>query len=177
MKVTKVSEGFIHHVEKFECGGDVTKYLKPYKCPAGIPTIGYGNTFYEDGTKVKLTDPTITKERAIAILKKAMDYFEKQVDAYTTDSVNQNQFDALVDFAYNAGVGSLKSSTLLKKVNTNPNDPTIANEFMKWVYGGDGTHNKKDDDGDGLIDEPGEKQKLGGLVNRRKAEAELYFKK
>lgn len=177
MKITKVSDGFIHHVEQFECGGNVTKYLKPYKCPAGIPTIGYGNTFYEDGTKVKLTDPAITKERAIAILKKAMDYFEKQVDAYTTDKVNQNQFDALVDFAYNAGVGALKASTLLKKVNANPNDPTIRNEFMKWVYGGDGTKNKKDDDGDGLIDEAGEKQKLGGLVNRRKAEADLYFKK
>ena len=140
-----------------------------------IPTIGFGNTFYEDGTKVKLTDPAITKERAIKILQVAMSYFEKQVDSYTTDKVNQNQFDALVDFAYNAGVGALKASTLLKKVNANPNDPTIANEFMKWVFGGDGTKNKKDDDGDGLIDEAGEKQKLNGLVNRRKAESDLYF--
>ena len=156
-KITKVSENFIHHIEKFECGGDVTKYLKPYKCPAGVPTIGYGNTFYENGSKVKLTDPTITKEKAQSILKSSMDYFEKQVDTLVVDSINQNQFDALVDFAYNVGIGNLKSSTLLKKVNKNPNDPTIREEFMKWVFAGG--------------------KKLNGLVKRRESEADLYFKK
>ena len=153
-KITKVSENFIHHIEKFECGGDVTKYLKPYKCPAGVPTIGYGNTFYENGSKVKLTDPLITKEKAQSILRASMDYFEKQVDALVVDSINQNQFDALVDFAY---IGNLKSSTLLKKVNKNPNDPTIREEFMKWVFAGG--------------------KKLNGLVKRRESEADLYFKK
>jgi lysozyme len=156
-KITKVSENFIHHIEKFECGGDVTKYLKPYKCPAGVPTIGYGNTFYENGSKVKLTDPLITKEKAQSILRASMDYFEKQVDALVVDSINQNQFDALVDFAYNVGIGNLKSSTLLKKVNKNPNDPTIREEFMKWVFAGG--------------------KKLNGLVKRRESEADLYFKK
>ena len=156
-KITKVSENFIHHIEKFECGGDVTKYLKPYKCPAGVPTIGYGNTFYENGSKVKLTDPLITKEKAQSILRASMDYFEKQVDALVVDSINQNQFDALVDFAYNVGIGNLKSSTLLKKVNKNPNDPTIREEFMKWVFVGG--------------------KKLNGLVKRRESEADLYFKK
>jgi len=177
MKITKVSNDFIKHVELFECGGDVTKYLKPYKCPAGVWTIGMGNTFYEDGKKVAPNDPAITKERAYAIFRVAIAYFEKQVDAYTTDAVNQHQFDALVDFAYNAGVGSLKASTLLKKVNINPNDPSIANEFMKWVFGGDGTKNGVDDDGDGLVDEAGEKKKLNGLVRRRQSEVDLYFKK
>jgi lysozyme len=177
MKITKVSNNFIDHVEKFECGGDVTKFLKPYLCPAKVPTIGFGNTFYENGAKVKLTDPVITKERAIAIFRSSLKYFEQSVDSCMVDTVNQNQFDAIVDFAYNAGIGALKASTLLKKINANPNDPTIAKEFMKWVYGGDGTKNKIDDDGDGLIDEPGEKKKFNGLVNRRKAEADLYFKK
>lgn len=172
----KASQNFIHHVEKFECGGDVTKFLIPYKCPAGVPTIGFGNTFYEDGTKVNLTDPAITRDRAILIFRASLAYFEKTVDSLMTDKVNQNQFDSILDFAYNAGIGALKASTLLKKVNANPSDPTIAKEFGKWVYGGDGTKNKKDDDGDGLIDEAGEKQKLNGLVARRKAESELYFK-
>lgn len=177
MKVTKASDNLLKLVENFECSGDVTKFLKPYICPAGIPTIGMGNTFYENGAKVKMSDPAITKERAYDLFRHVIRSFEQQVDSITTDAVNQNQFDALVDFAYNAGVGALKSSSLLKKVNANPNDPTIANSFMAWVFGGDGTKNKVDDDGDGLIDEPGEKKKLGGLVNRRKAEVELYFRK
>lgn len=148
--------------------------LKPYLCPAGVPTIGYGSTFYENGRKVTLKDPAITKERALALLKFHMAHFAQTVDSYTTDAVKQHQFDALVDFAYNAGLAALKASTLLKKVNANPNDPSIPGEYQKWVYGGDGTRNGVDDDGDGLIDEPGEKQRLKGLVNRRVAESKLY---
>lgn len=150
--------------------------LKPYLCPAKVPTIGYGATFYEDGTKVTLKDKPITKERALSMLKAHMAHFAQTVDSYTTDKVSQAQFDSLVDFAYNAGLAALKASTLLKKVNTNPNDPTIANEFAKWVYGGDGSRNGVDDDKDGVVDEPGEKQRLKGLENRRVAEANLYHK-
>lgn len=146
----------------------------PYICPAGVPTIGYGATFYEDGRKVTMKDPAITKERALVLLKFHMTHFSTTVDSYVTDAVSQTQFDSLVDFAFNAGLGALKSSTLLKKVNANPNDPTIGAEFAKWVYGGDGSHNGVDDDGDGLIDEAGEKQRLKGLVNRRAGEAKLY---
>jgi lysozyme len=84
-----------------------------------------------------------------------LDTYEKSVDSFCRDDINQNQFDALVSFAYNLGVGNLKSSTLLKKVNANPSDPTIRDEFMKWVNGGG--------------------KKLPGLVKRRQAEADLYF--
>lgn len=171
-KITKMGPNGITMLKKFEGFRS-----KPYICPAGVPTIGYGNTYYPDGKKVTMKDPEITEAYATAILSQLLSTYEKSVDTYVVDTVNQNQFDALVDFAYNAGLGALKSSTLLKKVNTNPNDPTIANEFAKWVYGGDGTRNKVDDDGDGLIDEAGEKQRLLGLVRRRTAEAELYFKK
>ena len=83
--------------------------------------------------------------------------FEKYVDSYCRDDINQNQFDALVSFAYNLGPANLKSSTLLKKVNANPEDETIAAEFMKWVKAGGKT--------------------LKGLVRRREAESQLYFKK
>lgn len=175
--ITRSSIDLIKLVEHFECGGDVSKFLKPYLCPAKVPTIGLGNTFYEDGSRVKITDPTITVDRAYTIFKSAIVGVEKQVDSITTDLLTQNQFDALVDFCYNCGAGNLKVSTLLKKVNANHDDPTIADEFRKWTFGGDGTHNRKDDDGDGLIDEAGEKQKLGGLISRRDAEIFLYFKK
>ena len=129
--------------------------LTPYLCPAKIPTIGYGATFYENGTKVTMSDPAITKERALELLKFHVKHFAQTVDSYTTDAVNQQQFDALVSFAYNLGTGALKGSTLLKKVNKNPKDSTIAAEFAKWVNANG--------------------KQLAGLVKRRKAESDLYF--
>lgn len=152
MKITKISKSGIDLIKSFE--GLV---LKPYLCSAGVPTVGYGSTIYPNGVKVTLKDLPITEQIAEAYLAHDLIYFEKNVDAYTTDLVNQNQFNALVSFAYNCGVGNLKSSTLLKKVNVNPNDPTISNEFLKW--------NK-------AAGKP-----LKGLTNRRIAEATLYFKK
>lgn len=150
MKVTKASQKGLDLIKRFE-----GLELKPYKCPAGIPTIGYGNTYYPSGSKVKLTDPAITKEKAEELLKFLLESYEKSVDSFCRDDISQNQFDALVSFAYNCGVNNLKSSTLLKKVNANPNDPTIKVEFLKW--------NKAS----GRV--------LAGLTKRRQAEADLYF--
>lgn len=150
MKVTKASQKGLDLIKRFE-----GLELKPYKCPAGIPTIGYGNTYYPSGSKVKLTDPAITKEKAEDLLKFLLGSYEKSVDSFCRDDISQNQFDALVSFAYNCGVNNLKSSTLLKKVNANPNDPTIKAEFLKW--------NKAS----GRV--------LTGLTKRRQAEADLYF--
>ena len=150
MKVTKASQKGLDLIKRFE-----GLELKPYKCPAGIPTIGYGNTYYPSGSKVKLTDPAITKEKAEELLKFLLGSYEKSVDSFCRDDISQNQFDALVSFAYNCGVNNLKSSTLLKKVNANPNDPTIKAEFLKW--------NKAS----GRV--------LAGLTKRRQAEADLYF--
>lgn len=147
---------------------------KPYLCPAKVPTIGYGATYYPNGKRVTLNDSAISEEWADTILTTMLELYEKAVDSYTRDDINQNQFDALVSFAYNLGITNLKTSTLLKKVNTNPSDPSIKDEFLKWVSA-DGTHDGKDNDGDGLIDEAGEKMKLQGLINRRLLEAELYF--
>lgn len=148
--------------------------LKPYLCPAGVPTIGYGSTYYEDGAPVTLNDKPITKKRAEELLINTLALYEKTVGTFVQSSINANQFDALVSFCYNVGVAALKASTLLKKVNMFPNDPSIEGEFLKWSKA-DGTKNGKDDDGDGKIDEPGEKQILNGLLRRRKAEANLYF--
>jgi|LauGreDrversion4_2_1035121.scaffolds.fasta_scaffold08177_6 lysozyme len=170
-KITKIGKGGLDLIKSFE-----GLYLKPYLCPAGVPTIGYGSTYYENGKKITLKDKPITEARANEILAHELSAFEKYVDAFCQDNITQNQFDALVSFAYNVGHNALKSSTLLKKVNKDPNDPTIKDEFLKWCKA-DGTHNGKDDDNDGLIDEAGEKQTLKGLLRRRTAEAALYFTK
>jgi len=129
--------------------------LKPYLCPAKVPTIGYGNTYYEDGKKVTLLDQPITKERAFEMFKEIADRFAKAVSQSVTSDINQNQFNALVSFAYNVGVANFKKSTLLKLVNANPNDPNIKNEFMKW---------KK---ANGVV--------LNGLIKRRNDESNYYF--
>ena len=128
--------------------------LKAYKCPAGIWTIGYGNTQYENGKEVKEGE-VITLERAEQLLEVILIKFVQQVGELVKSKVNQNQKDALTDFAYNCGLGNLKSSTLLKKVNADPNDKTIREEFMRWTKVN--------------------KIELAGLVRRRKAEANLYF--
>jgi lysozyme len=142
-------------------GADLIKFfegckLKAYQCSAGKWTIGYGNTFYEDGSPV-IAGHAITKEKAESLFSLIADDFAKKVDPVVTDKVNENQFAALVSFAYNCGIGNLKSSTLLKKVNVDPADVTIRNEFMKW--------NKA------------KNKVLNGLTKRREAEANLYFKK
>ncbi len=153
-KISSISQKGIQLIEQFECSGNVDNFLQAYKCPAGVWTIGVGTTVYPSGRRVKEGD-TCTRDEAYGYLRNDLIFTEEQVDSYTVDSINQNQFDALVSFAYNAGVGALKSSTLLKIININPNDPTIRDEFNKWVYGGG--------------------EKLPGLIARREAEADLYF--
>ena len=129
--------------------------LKPYLCPAKIPTIGYGNTYYPDGKRVTLLDKDITKQEAFDMFKEVANRFAKRVDTLVTSNLNQNQFNALVSFAYNVGTGNFSSSTLLKKVNKNPNDLTIKDEFLRWNKAG------------GKV--------INGLTNRRNEEADLYF--
>ena len=151
MKITKASNNLIELIKKFEGFSKI-----PYLCPANVATIGYGSTRYANGLKVTMKDKPISELQAIELLKDTLKQYELAVDSYCVDSLTQNQFDALVDFAYNCGNGNLKSSTLLKKVNANPNDLTIGLEFAKWNKGG------------GKI--------LNGLVKRRAAESELYFR-
>ena len=150
MKITKLGSKGLELIKSFE-----GLKLKPYLCSAKVPTIGYGNTFYENKTKVTLKDSAITEQRAIELLLWSLRGFERHVDSYCVDTITQNQFDALVSFCYNVGPANLKSSTLLKKVNANPNDPTIRAEFLRWNRAGG--------------------RPLAGLTRRRTAEADLYF--
>ncbi len=126
---------------------------KPYLCPAGIPTIGYGSTRYANGTAVKLSDPPITEGQADEIMHATLGQYVDAVSRYVTASINQNQFDALVDFAYNAGAQNLRTSTLLKLLNMGDYAGAAA-QFDVWVNGGG--------------------KKLPGLVRRRAAERGLF---
>jgi lysozyme len=147
MKVN--SEGYAL-IKKFEgCR------LKAYKCPANVWTIGFGNTFYENGMKVKEGD-VITQQRAEELAKFIIDQFAVTIEPFIQKPLNDNQFSACVSLAYNIGTSGFKRSSVFKKLNINPNDPTIADSFKLWNKGG------------GKV--------LAGLVNRREAEIALYFK-
>ena len=127
----------------------------------GIDTIGYGTIKYPPtylgGKMVKLGDPNITEAQAFEFLKYEVAKMLPQIDILIRDDLTVNQFNALTSFCYNLGTGALKMSNLRKKINTTPNSALVRNEFMKWTCSNG---------------ECG----IKGLVRRRKAEADLYFK-
>lgn len=149
MKISKEGKDLIKKYEGFK--------NHPYKCPAGVPTIGYGFTHYRNGQKVEMSDNPITKKEAEILLDEILEEYEDAVIRNVETEINQNQFDALVSFTFNLGEGNLSRSTLLRKINNNPNDPSIADEFKRWNKAG------------GRV--------LKGLKKRRNEEAYLYFKK
>ena len=107
-------------------------YLKPYLCPAGVPTIGYGATFYQDGKKVSLRDKPITREQAEDLLMYHLkQYFLKEVLllCYTLDT--ECKAASILDFAFNVGLGNLKSSTLRKRI-LSKNWEDVPNQLMRW---------------------------------------------
>lgn len=127
-------------------------YLNAYKCPANVWTIGYGHTGKVDGVDIA-SSLIITQDKADELLKNDMAIFENAVTESVRVEITQSQFDALVSFSFNVGAGALKSSTLLKKINSS-NVIGAANEFHRW--------NKAS----GKI--------LKGLARRRAAEAYLF---
>ena len=129
--------------------------LVPYLCKAKVATIGWGNIFYPSGIKVTMQDKPISLATASWMFRTIADRFAVDVDKLIKANINQNQFNAIASLAYNIGIGGLAKSTLLKKVNINPSDPTIVNEFAKWNKAG------------GKV--------VNGLTKRRAIEAKLYF--
>jgi lysozyme len=126
--------------------------LKPYICPAGYPTIGYGTVFKPDGTRVTMEHPPITKETAEAWLMHELrhNYLAGVLKASPSLLARPKVLGAMADFAYNLGVARYRASTLRRRVDTQ--DWAEAKvELAKWVYGG------------GKV--------LPGLVRRRQAEA------
>ena len=122
--------------------------LKAYKCPGGVWTIGYGHTA---GVKPGMV---ISEAQAEEYFKADLIAFEKYLNGLGL-ALDQNQFDALISFIYNVGTGNFSSSTLLRKVKANPQDNSIMDEFLRWVYS------------KGRV--------LPGLQRRRLAEMKLYF--
>lgn len=111
-------------------------YLRPYLCPAGVPTIGYGATFYEGGYRVLMTDPPITRQRAEQLLRWHLTRrFIPAVMRLCPGAETPRQVAALTDFAFNLGEGNLKSSTLRRKVNAGLWEE-VPVQLMRWNKAG-----------------------------------------
>ena len=139
-----VDDKAIQLIKKFEGFS-----AKPYLCPAGIPTIGYGETY-----GVTMDMPPITEDQAREMLMERLLEFEGAVTGFVQTPLTQNQFDALVCFVYNIGAGAFVKSTMLRKLNAK-DYKGAANEFLRW--------NKAN----GV--------ELLGLTARRKAERDLFL--
>lgn len=137
---------------------------KPYRCPANLWTIGVGSVLYPKQGLMTLSDRLLvqldpkdnrifTKDEVNAILKKDLQRFERGVLRYCPAIATQGQFDALVSFSFNVGLGTLQRSTLRQKHNRGDFEGAAV-EFMKYTRGG------------GKV--------LKGLVNRRKDEKAMY---
>lgn len=144
MKTSQIGVDLIKHFEGF--------ISKPYLCPAGVATIGYGSTKYADGKKVKLNDKAINENEATLLLKNTLTIYENIVNKKVKVQLKQSQFDALVSHTYNTG----GSNTLFNLINNEANDESIKKWFETKYISANG-------------------KVLKGLVERRKSESKLYF--
>lgn len=122
--------------------------LKAYRCPAGVPTIGWGHT---KGVKM---GQQITEEQAEDMLIEDIAPIERFLNGLNTD-FRQGQFDALVSWIFNLGIGRFKGSTIYRLILGHARDEEITDQLVKWTYSG--------------------KQQLSGLMKRRVAEANLFL--
>jgi len=128
---------------------------KPYLCPANVATIGYGSTYYADGSKVTLKDAPMSEPEAAELLLKELEhtYLPGVVRNCPVLLTDTRKLNAVVDFCYNLGTGRLQTSTLKRKINAQDWDGA-KEELLKWNKGG------------GKV--------LAGLDKRRKAEVALF---
>ena len=127
---------------------------RPYRCPAGIATIGYGSIWNIDGTRVTMSRAPVSRSEATKLLQCEMIHIYKTMSRFVSVETNQHEFDALCSFIYNVGSGNFRASTLRQKLNRG-DKLGAANEFWKWRRGG------------GKI--------LPGLVKRRQYEKDLFM--
>ncbi len=139
----KISQAGIDLIKRYE--GFVSK---PYLCPAGVWTVGYGST-----RGVTRDTPPVTKEQAEEILRRDVKSAEAAVMRLCPSLKKQNRFDAIVSFTFNLGAGALQRSTLRQKINRKDH-LDVPPELMKWIHAGG--------------------RKLPGLVARRAAEGYMY---
>lgn len=111
--------------------------LSPYLDSKGIPTIAIGCTYYEDGTRVKMSDPSITQARALLLTINVLKSFQDAINFCCHEGITQNEFDALVSMCYNIGIAAFKKSMLLTYINSNSADSqTIIKGFTGWTMKG-----------------------------------------
>lgn len=165
----KTSENGIILIKHYESlhDGDLSRIgLQPKMCPAGYWTEGYGHAILgPDGQKIKgVTGKGLAykysfvknENQACELLSKDLIWREAAINRLKL-RLTQNQFDALVSFTYNIGIGSFVKSTLLADIKGEASEKKIRADFGQWVYSGN--------------------KKLIGLVFRRQAEADLFFEK
>jgi len=128
---------------------------RPYICPAGVPTIGYGLTRYPDGRKVTMQDAPISKEDALAATRHLLAGFQASVLQHCPDINTSGLLAACTDLAYNIGSNAFGGSTLRKVINDGGDNAAIAAQFRRWCKGG------------GKV--------LPGLTRRREAEINLFL--
>lgn len=138
---------------------------KPYLCPALLWTVGYGHVLYPEQGRLKLSERksyllkaehnrSYTQEEVDGLLKQDLQRFERGVLRYITVPLKQNEFDALVSFSFNLGLGTLQRSSVRSKLNRGDKEAAI-DTLLKYCMAG------------GKI--------LRGLQRRRAAEADLFF--
>jgi len=158
--ITTVSKELLDFLKEFE-----SFVSKPYLCPSKVPTIGYGTTYYFDTKKrVTIADKPINEDEALRLkLGHINKVFAPLVNKLCRDDLNQNEFDALVSFVYNAGAtyitknGTKKYYNLFRNVNTRLSEKEMFNYWSNCAVTGGGV-------------------RLNGLIRRRKREVDIYIK-
>lgn len=130
-------------------------FLKPYLDPVKIPTIGYGTIKYPNGKTVTMQDRAITEAEAVEYLMFEVEEKASAVEKMVKVKLNDNEYAALVSFAYNVGSGALQTSTLLKLLNAGTDRGAVADQFLRWNKAGG--------------------KELAGLTRRRQAERSLFL--
>ena len=156
----KVSAKTIHMIKHHE-----GVRQKPYKCPAKLWTVGVGHVLYPEQGKLKIDQRdgfalktedfrTFSMDEVDAILRADLDRFERGVEKFCPVPLTQGQFDALVSFSFNVGLGTLQRSTLRQKVLRGDMEGA-SEELLKYCMAG------------GKV--------LRGLLNRRKDEQVVFL--
>jgi len=146
----RISEKGLNHIILYE-GLKCDAYL----CPAGKWTIGIGHTGEVDGVEIH-KEMTINVIKAKELLRNDLAITESylnNLDALC--EINQSQFDALVSFVFNVGIGNFLDSTMYRKIKNKNDVNDIANEFPRWIFAGG--------------------KKLNGLIKRREDEKNMYL--
>ena len=154
--VSNVDKNFVALAGYYECAGqpENPKWLNAYLDSGGVWTIGIGTIQYPNGQRVKKGDTITPQQRDEYFLYEVRNKVER-VNFFTRDDISQQQFNAVVDLAYNIDTSALQKSTLLKVLNNNLTDAALINKFLGWRY----------DNG----------KEISGLLRRRMSDAYHYF--